>query len=130
MSTKDKVEVEEVVIPEIDGLSKEQAFNALFKAGVEYKEVCKIWKDKGATAIRGGVFQAGLDWLSEEPRTQYELADYILEHGTANEARWFGQRDAIRKLSIKVRNLESFVDTPMTEAQKEELKARYAKASD
>ena len=124
---KSEVEVKAVTVPVIDGLTKEQAFNSLFQSGIEYKEVQKIWKEKGATAIRGGVFQAGLDWLAAEPRTQNDLADYILEFGTANEARWFGQRDAIRKLSIQVRGIEKFIDTPATESQKEALKARYAK---
>lgn len=122
-----KVKAVKAEAPSIDGLTKEQAFNTLFQAGIEYKEVQKIWKEKGATAIRGGVFQAGLDWLASEPRTQYELADYILANGTPNEARWFGQRDAIRRLSIQVRDLADFVEVPASEAQKEELKARFAK---
>ncbi len=134
MSKKD-VEVEvteptnEVVIPDISGLTKEKAWNALMLAGIEYKEITKIWKEQGATSIRGGVFQAGLDYLAVEPRTQTELAQYILDFGTDNEARWFGQRDAIRKLTIAVRELpEGWEDVAITETQKTELKERYTKA--
>lgn len=111
-------------VPELDvsNMSKDQAMTALIQGGKSFKEAEAYWKENG-TSIRGGVFQATLDYLAEAPRTQSDLAAYVIKNGTKNEARWFGQRDAIRRLSISVRNDESFKEVSATDAQNAELKS-------
>ena len=128
MANQPKVEVEAVpVVHNIDGLSKDEAMTRLIgELGLTFKEATEYWKTSGST-VKGGVFQATLDWLQVTPRTSSELAEFILANGTANEARWFGQRDAIRKLSVAVFNDEKFVEVEATTKQKEALKATYAK---
>jgi hypothetical protein len=107
---------------DVSNMTKDQAITAIVQAGNTFKEAEAYWKENGST-IRGGVFQATLDWLAEAPRTQADLAKFVIEHGTKNEARWFGQRDAIRRLSIQVRGDADFKEKSATEAQKAELKA-------
>lgn len=114
----------EVKVTELDisSLTKDQAMTQLIQGGKSFKEAEAYWKENG-TSIRGGVFQATLDYLAEAPRTQSDLAKFVIEHGSKNEARWFGQRDAIRRLSISVRNDESFKEVSATDAQNAELKS-------
>ena len=113
----------------IEGLSKDEAMTKLIaEYSLTFKAVTEYWKVSGST-VKGGVFQATLDWLQVEPRTSSALADFILANGTANEARWFGQRDAIRKLSVEVFKAGgvAFEEVEATTKQKEALKATYAK---
>lgn len=106
----------------IENLTKDQAMTQLIaEHGYSFKEAEAYWKENGSQ-VRGGVFQATLDWLAEAPRTQRDLADYIIKHGTKNEARWFGQRDAIRRLSVTVRGDKSFKEVSATDEQREILK--------
>ena len=114
---------------DIDGLSKDEAMTKLIaEFSLTFKEATEYWKSSGSS-VKGGVFQATLDWLQIEPRTSSALADFILANGTANEARWFGQRDAIRKLSVEVFKAGGveFTEVDATTKQKEALKATYAK---
>jgi hypothetical protein len=121
MNTKAK-EVKAIEL-DISNLSKDQAMTALIgQHGKTFKEAEAYWKENG-TQIRGGVFQATLDYLAEAPRTQSDLAAYVIKSGTKNEARWFGQRDAIRRLSISVRGDKSFTEVAATATQNEALKA-------
>ncbi len=106
---------------DISSMSKDQAMTELVRGGKTFKEAEAFWKENG-TSIRGGVFQATLDWLAESPRTQTDLAKFVIENGTKNEARWFGQRDAIRRLSIQVRGDKNFKEVSFTDNQKKALK--------
>lgn len=118
MATKAKKEA-----IDISNMTKDAALTALIgDHGYTFKEAEAYWKENGSQ-IRGGVFQAVLDYLAEAPRTQADLAQYVIDQGTRNEARWFGQRDAIRRLSIAVRNDKNFKDVPMSDKQSEALKA-------
>ncbi len=109
---------------DISNMTKDKAMTALIgEHGMTFKQAEAYWKENGS-AIRGGVFQAVLDFLAEADRTQSDLAQYVIDHGTRNEARWFGQRDAIRKLSVAVRGTKGFKDKPMTESQKAALEAK------
>jgi len=122
------VEVTEAPSFDIEGLSKDEAMTALIAVHkLSFKEATEYWKKSGSH-VKGGVFQATLDWLQVEARTQSDLAGFILASGTANEARWFGQRDAIRKLSVAVFKAGGveFTEVEATTAQKEALKATYA----
>lgn len=124
MNTKVKTEVK--AIPKTDtvgitGLSKDDASDKLFEAGYRSKAIKEYWKLYGK-AIKGGIFQATLDWLAESDRTQFDLAQFVIEQGTPNEARWFGQRDAIRRLSVKARNTKGFTDKAYSDTQKEKMK--------
>lgn len=113
----------------IEGLSKDEAMTKLIaEYSLTFKAATEYWKNSGSS-VKGGVFQATLDWLQAEPRTSSALADFILANGTANEARWFGQRDAIRKLSTEVFKAGGveFENVEATTKQKEALKATYAK---
>lgn len=107
---------------DISNMSKDEAMTTLITGGLTFKKAEAYWKENG-TQIRGGVFQATLDWLAKEPRTQADLAAFVINEGTKNEARWFGQRDAIRRLSILVRGDKSFKEVSATDTQKEQLKA-------
>ena len=108
---------------DISNLTKDKAMTALIgEHGMTFKQAEAYWKENGS-AIRGGVFQAVLDYLAEADRTQRDLADYVIQHGTRNEARWFGQREAIRKLSVAVRGTKGFKDVPMTGEQEAKLKS-------
>lgn len=118
MNTKAK----EVKALDVSNLSKDAAMTALIQGGLSFKKAEAYWKENG-TSIRGGVFQATLDYLAEAPRTQSDLAAYVIKSGTKNEARWFGQRDAIRRLSISVRGDKNFKEVSATEKQQEALKA-------
>ncbi len=112
----------------IVGLSKDDASEKLFDAGYKSKEIKEYWKAHGK-AVKGGIFQATLDWLAETDRTQTELAKFLVDSGSANEVRWFSSRDAIRKLSVKARATKGFEDVAITEAQKAEHKVIVEKAS-
>lgn len=107
---------------DISKMSKDVALTTLIQKGATFKEASAYWKENGST-IKGGVFQATLDWLAEAPRTQSDLAKFVIDEGTKNEARWFGQRDAIRRLSIQVRGDDKFKEVDSTSKQKEALKA-------
>ena len=107
---------------DISSMTKDAALTALIQGGKTFKEASAYWKENG-TQIRGGIYQATLDFLAEAPRTQTEFAKFVIENGTKNEARWFAARDAIRRLSIQVRNDSSFKEVAITEAQKTELKS-------
>lgn len=107
---------------DISKMTKNAAITALIGIGYDFNGASIYWKENG-TSVRGGVFQATLDWLANEPRTQRDLAQFVIDHGTKNEARWFGQRDAIRRLSIKIRGDDTFQDKAVTETQKTALKA-------
>lgn len=125
---KNEAEVE-VISYEIDGLSKDEAMTKLISIDkLTFKEATEYWKTTGST-VKGGVFQAFLNWLQESPRTQTELAVFILASGSPNEARWFGQRDAIRILSVEVfkKGGSEFTEAEATTAQREALKATFAK---
>lgn len=107
----------------IEGMSKDVAMTYLIgEQHFTFKDATLYWKENG-TAIRGGIFQATLDWLAESNRSQFDLAKFIIEHGTKNEARWFGQRDAIRRLSVAARGTEGYQDVPASDTQKAALKA-------
>lgn len=106
----------------IDGLTKDQAMTKLIADnGYTFKEAEAYWKENGSS-VRGGVFQATLDFLAEAPRTQKDLADYVISSAPKNEARWFSNRDAIRRLSIQVRNDKNFKEVAATEEQRALLK--------
>lgn len=108
----------------IANLSKDDAITTLIRDnGFSFKEAEKYWKENGSST-RSGPFQDILDYLAEADRTQADLAAYILDFGTKNEARWFTQRDAIRRLSVTVRATKGFKDVPATPEQKEALKAK------
>lgn len=108
---------------DISNMTKDVALTTLIgEHGLTFKQAEAYWKENGSQ-IRGGVFQAVLDYLAEAPRTQADLAKYVIEQGTKNEARWFGQRDAIRRLSIQVRKDPNFKEKAMSEAQSEQLKS-------
>ena len=107
---------------DISSMTKDAALTALIQGGKTFKEASAYWKENG-TQIRGGIYQATLDFLAEAPRTQTDFAKFVIENGTKNEARWFAARDAIRRLSIQVRNDSSFKEAAITEKQKAELKA-------
>lgn len=106
----------------LEGKTKSAAFDALFLAGYKSKDHQQIWKLFGSK-IRGGIFQATLDWLAESDRTQFDLAKFVIENGTKNEARWFGQRDAVRRLSIVARATKDYKEVPLSDTQKAALKA-------
>lgn len=106
----------------LEGKTKTQAFNSLFAAGYGSEHHQNIWKQYGSK-IRGGIFQATLDWLAETDRTQFDLAKFIIESGTKNEARWFGQRDAIRRLSVAARGTSGYKEVVYSDTQKAALKA-------
>ena len=115
MATKAKID--------ISNMTKDVALTALIgEHGYTFKQAEAYWKENGSQ-IRGGVFQAVLDFLAEAPRTQADLAKYVIDQGTRNEARWFGQRDAIRRLSIKVRGDENFKEKAMSAEQEAQLKS-------
>lgn len=117
------VELEVVEAPvNIEGMTKNQAFNALFKAGIGSEDHQAYWKEYGSK-VRGGIFQLTLDYLAKSDRTQSDLAQFILDKGTRNEARWFSSRDAIRRLSIAARGTKGFKEVSLTESQKAALKA-------
>ena len=111
----------------IANLTKDDAITTLIRDnGFSFKEAEAYWKANGSS-IRGGVFQDVLDYLAEADRTEKDLAEYILEFGTTNEARWFTQRNAIRRLSVTVRGTKGFKDVPAPASLLEALKAKVAK---
>jgi hypothetical protein len=69
-----------------------------------------------------------LKWLSEEPRSETDLYALILDKGTKNEARWINDRNKIRATLNAVYNKynETFLDTPATETQKADIKAKVS----
>lgn len=111
---------------ELSGLTKDEAFKILMvDNSLPHSEAARYYTAHGDKQHRGGIFQATLDYLSESDRTQSEFVEFILKNGSKNEARWFSHRDAVRLVTIKVRNNPKFQDVPMTSKQKEALEARY-----
>ena len=102
----DKTEVNEVhgiKRNEIESLDRNAAFKLMIAVkGIEMDQASKVWAAFG-TKNKGGVFQAFLDYCAEAPRTQSQLAAFVMsDKSSPNEVRWFNQRDSIRLLSTKV----------------------------
>lgn len=121
MSKATEVEVIEGL--ELDGLNKDDAFDIMMgDFNMKLSTANKYWAAHGSKN-KGGIFQTTLDWLAEEPRTESAFADFVIEHGTKNEARWFGSRNAIRIVTVKIFDDAEFVEVAITETQKKVLKS-------
>lgn len=105
---------------DLAGKSKDDAFAFMFGKGLPLSASNKAWAEFG-DKNQGGVFQKVLDFLAIKPQTSYDLAEYILKIEAQNEARWFGNREIIRKTTLKVFNDPTFVDKARTEGQKTKM---------
>ena len=102
---------------DLSGISKDDAFEFMFSKGLKLSDSNKAWAEFG-DKNQGGVFQKVLDFIALKPTTGFELADYILKIEAHNEARWFSNREVIRKMALKVFNDPKFIEKEATEAQK------------
>jgi hypothetical protein len=86
----------------------------------------KYWAAFG-TKNQGGVFQLFLDYCATEPRTESELADFLVKESSPNECRWFNQRNSIRKLSVEVFKQfgKEITEKEASKAQLKALEARF-----
>ncbi len=121
-------EVEVIEGLDIENLSKDDAIELMRDFGITKVSIAlKYWAAHGSKGISSGVFQRFLDFLSDSPKTETELASFLINESSPNECRWFAQRNSIRLLSVKVfTNLgEEFEEEAATKEQIESLEARY-----
>jgi len=102
---------------DLTGKSKDDAFSFMFGKGLKLSDSNKAWANFG-DKNQGGVFQKVLDFIALKPQTGYDLAEYILSIEAHNEARWFSNREVIRKMALKVFNDPKFIEKEATESQK------------
>jgi hypothetical protein len=102
---------------DLAGKSKDDSFAFMFTKGLKLSDSNKAWAEFGDKNM-GGVFQKVLDFIALKPQTGYDLAEYILTLEAHNEARWFSNREVIRKMGLKIFNDPKFVEKDATEGQK------------
>ena len=113
MSKQDKVEVVEVVEVEvhgiiaadIEGMDKNAAAKYLMlDRDLELSQINKVWSTFGSKSVKGGIAQGIANFLIENPRTEKELAEYLLDqtHSSPNAVRWFSMHNASRDLANKI----------------------------
>ena len=92
-------------------------------AGASNKEIKEL--TAGLSAAREGwAFSNTLEWFASELRTEEELYKKLIAEGAVNEARWVGDRNKIRLLSIRVATKlgAEFTEVPASESLKKALK--------
>jgi len=99
------VEVHGIVAADIDGMSKNEAAKYLMiDRELELNQINKVWSAFGSKSVKGGIAQGIANFLIESPRTEKELADYLLDqtHSSPNAVRWFSMHNASRDLANKI----------------------------
>ena len=76
------------------GLTPSAIKAALIKKGYSEESVSELVQTRGSD---GKTYPEILTFMGESPKTEKELAEFILDEGTNNEARWFNDRNKIRK---------------------------------
>ena len=87
---------------DIDGKSKNEAFKFLFGKGLELPEVNKAWASFGSKSVKGGILANINKYLGESPRTEKDLAEFLLTETSPNAIRWFSTHNATRLLTIAI----------------------------
>lgn len=120
------VEVHGIIAADIEGMDKNAAAKFLMiEKGLELNQINKVWSSFGSKSVKGGIAQGIADFLVVKPRTEKELAEYLLDqtHSSPNAIRWFSMHNASRLLSIEI--FKKFdIEIPVeakTEAQEESM---------
>jgi hypothetical protein len=121
-------EVHGITAKDIEGLDKNAAAKYLIiDRGLELSQVNKVWSAFGSRSVQGGIAKGISDFLSEKPRTEKELADYLLDqtHSSPNAVRWFSMHNATRILAnaIFAQFEVKITEASKTEAQVKEMAA-------
>ena len=96
------VEVHGIVAKDIEGMDKNAAAKYLMiDRELELSQINKVWTAFGSKSVQGGIAQGIANYLSETPRTESDLADYLLDqtHSSPNAVRWFSMHNATRILA-------------------------------
>jgi hypothetical protein len=122
------VKVHGIVAKDIEGMDKNAAAKFLIvEKGLELTQVNKVWSAFGSKSVQGGIAKGISDFLSEKPRTEKALADYLLDqtHSSPNAVRWFSMHNATRILANAIfKKFEVEVkEVAKTEAQVKEMAA-------
>lgn len=123
-------EVHGITAKDIDGLSKNEAAKLLFGKGLELNQINKVWSTFGSKSVKGGIAKGIADFLVVQPRTEKELADYLLDqtHSSPNAVRWFSMHNASRLLANEIfAQFDKKVDAvAKTESQDKKMAALVA----
>lgn len=92
-------------------------------AGATNKQIKEL--TAGLSTKEGWTYTNTLEFLGAELRTQKDLYEAILNAESVNEARWIGDRDRVRTLTIKVavKLGAEFTEELASESLKNQLKA-------
>ena len=99
------LEVHGIIAADIEGLDKNAAAKYLIiEKGLELTQVNKVWTAFGSKSVKGGIAKGIADFLGETPRTEKELAEYLLNPATSspNAVRWFSMHNATRLLANEI----------------------------
>ena len=99
------VEVHGIIASDIEGLDKNAAAKFLMiEKGLELNQINKVWSTFGSKSVKGGIAQGIANFLVVQPRTEKELAEYLLDqdHSSPNAIRWFSMHNASRLLSLEI----------------------------
>lgn len=99
------VTVHGIIAADIDGMSKNEAAKYLMlERELELNQINKVWSAFGSKSVKGGIAQGIANFLVVQPRTEKELAEYLLDqtHSSPNAIRWFSMHNASRLLSIEI----------------------------
>jgi hypothetical protein len=110
---------------------KDKLIGLTLVEGFTLASVLKAIKDLGLTKRKseGLTYPDVLEYLESEVRTEVELANFILENCTKNEARWFNDRNKIRSVTNAIHlkyNGNEFKDEYLSKEMKNVLKDRAA----
>ena len=119
-----------ITAKDIDGLDKNAAAKLLFGKGLELNQINKVWSTFGTKSVKGGIAKGIADFLVVKPRTEKELAEYLLDqtHSSPNAVRWFGMHNASRLLANEIfaQFDKKAKNEPKTKAQEEKMAALVA----
>tara|TARA_R110000803_G_scaffold163054_1_gene226729 strand:+ start:429 stop:848 length:420 start_codon:yes stop_codon:yes gene_type:complete len=137
MNTKTEiVKVHGIVAADIEGLDKNAAAKFLMiDKGLELNQINKVWSTFGSKSVKGGIAQGIADFLVIQPRTEKELAEYLLDqtHSSPNAVRWFSMHNASRLLANEIfaqfgKKVDAEAKTVAQEARMAALVATVTKA--
>lgn len=99
------VTVHGIVAEDIAGMDKNAAARFLMlDKELELNQINKVWSTFGSKSVKGGIAQGIANFLAVQPRTETELAEYLLdmEHSSPNAVRWFSMHNASRLLANEI----------------------------
>ena len=128
-------EVHGIIASDIAGMDKNAAAKFLMiDKNLELSQINKVWATFGSKSVKGGIAAGISKFLAETPRTESELAEYLMnmDHSSPNAVRWFSMHNASRLLANEIfaqfgREVDPVAKTPAQEKKMAAIVATVTK---